>query len=80
MAGFQEQNEFFNELFPRVKEAVNYITEIVGDYEALMEQCRKKYGRSVAEQIFKRRKKQNMKNERKRARKCQLKLSGKMGL
>ena len=61
-------------MLPRVREATNYITEIVSDYEVLMEQCRKKYGSSVAKQMCKRKKKQNRKKERKRARKCQSRL------
>jgi hypothetical protein len=47
-----------------VKEAVAYITEIACNYEALVKQSKEKYGSSMAEQMSKRKKKQNMRKEK----------------
>ncbi|CAB4032783.1 Hypothetical predicted protein [Paramuricea clavata] len=48
---FEDQNEFFNELLPRVKEAVTYITEIACNYEDLVKKSKEKYGSNQEDSV-----------------------------
>ena len=47
---------FFSELLPRVQATADEVKKIVEGYECLVEQCRKKFGSSISQQICKRKK------------------------
>ena len=68
--GLAEQKSFFSEPLPRVQATADEVKKIVEGYECLVEQCRKKFGSSISQQLCKRKKKKmNLKKERKNAKK-----------
>jgi len=67
--GLAEQKSFFSEPLPRVQATADEVEKIVEGYECLVEQCRKKFGSSISQQLCKRKKKMNLKKERKNAKK-----------
>ena len=58
-SGVCAQNKFYKELLVQVENVLKEIKEIFNTYEVLVEQCRKRFGSSVAEQQCKRKKKRN---------------------
>ena len=65
--GLAEQNSFFSELLPGVQSTADEVKKIVEGYECLVEQCGKKFGSSISQQLCKRKKKVKLKKERRKA-------------
>ena len=62
----QEQNKFYKELLVQVENVSKEIKVAFNTYELLVEQCRKKFGSTVADQQCKRKKKRNAQKELRR--------------
>ena len=65
-SGVCAQNKFYKELLVQVENVSKEIREVFNTCEVLVEQCRKRFGSSVAEQQCKRKKKRNAQKELKR--------------